>query len=242
MSPSMPDTTSPEELMAVLCAREIRNGERFGVGVESPIPMVGALLAMRLSAPSAINVSRSLPGGPLLFGSHEFTSLAQRGKVGLFFLSAVQIDEHANINLQYIVRNGTKKSFMGAFAAPIYYSVVKRIVLFRAEHSPRVFVKKVDCVTAAGRAGRRERRIGGPSKIITSRAVLRIDPLNGAIELESFHPGESPDTACEATGFPLRVASDVHETPALSEAEARELRDFVYPKLGPSTIPWLADR
>ena len=237
----MPDTPSPEELMAVLCAREIRNGERFGVGVESPIPMVGAMLAMHLSAPSAILASRGMPGGPLLVGSHEFTSLAQRGKVGLFFLSAVQIDEHANINLQYIVHKGIKKRFMGAFAAPVYYSVVKRVVLFRAEHSPRVFVKKVDCVTAAGRAGKRERRQGGPSKIITSRAVLRIDPESAAIELESFHPGETPDTIREATGFPLRMPSDVHETPPLSEAEAGALRDFVYPKLGPATIPWLAD-
>ena len=238
----MSENTSSEELMAVLCAREIRNGERFGVGVESPIPLVGALLAKQLLAPSAILASRSVPGGPLLVGSHEFTSLAQRGKIGLFFLSAVQIDEQANINLQYVVRKGERKRFMGAFAAPVYYSVVRRIVLFRAEHSPRVFVKKVDCVTAAGRAGQRERRQGGPSKIITSRAVLRIDPAGGAIELESFHPGETPETIREATGFPLHVPSDVHETTPLSEAEAGALRDFVYPKLGPATIPWLSGR
>lgn len=232
----------PEEFMAVLCSREVRNGERFGVGVESPIPMVGAMLAKHLTAPQAVVASRGLPGGPLLVGSHEFSSLAQNGKIGLFFLSAVQIDEQANINLQFIYQDGQKKNFLGAFAAPIYYSVIKRIVLFRAEHSPRVFVKKVDCVTASGRAGLRERRQGGPSKIITSRAVLRINSETAAIELASFHPGETVATVAAATGFPLHIPKDVHETPAPTEAEIRTLNDIVYPKLGSAMIPWLKDR
>lgn len=231
-----------EEFMAVLCSREIHNDERFGVGVESPIPMVGALLAKHLAAPRAIVASRGLPGGPLLVGSHEFTSLAQRGKIDLFFLSAVQIDEHANINLQFIYQDGRKKSFLGAFAAPIYYSVIKRVVLFRAEHSPRVFVKNVDCVTASGRAGLHERRQGGPSKIITSRAVLRINHKTGAIELESFHPGQTVAAVRAATGFPLQVPNDVRETPVATEEEIRTLNEIVYPRLGPATIPWLQGR
>ncbi len=233
------DDLIAEELMAVLCAREVRGGERFGVGVESPIPIVGALLAKRLLAPSAILSSRGAPGGPPLVGSHEFSSLAQQGKIGLFFLSAVQIDEQANINLQYAGHGPQRRSFLGAFAAPIYYATIKRIVLFRAEHSPRVFVKQVDYITAAGRPQAGERRAGGPSKIITPLAVLRV-PETGGIELESFHPGQSVETVSAATGFPLVIPSDVHETPRPTAAEMQVLRMSIYPQLGPAAVPWLA--
>ena len=229
-----------EELMAVLCGREIKNGDRFGVGVESPVPVVGAMLALALCAPHARVASRSMPGGPILFGSHEFSGLAQSGKVDLFFLSAAQIDREANINLQYIVVNGVRKPFLGPFAAPVYYSVIPRVVLFRAEHSPRVFVPRVDCVTAAGRAAPRERRAGGPSKIITSKAVLRVCRETGAIELQSFHAGETPASVQEATGFTLKIPGDVHETPPVTAAEAQALREHVYPQLGPKAVPWLA--
>jgi glutaconate CoA-transferase, subunit B len=228
-----------EEFMAILCAREIRNGERFGVGVESPIPLVGALLALNLSAPRARLASRGIPGGPLLVGSHEFTSLAQQGKVDLFFLGAVQIDEEANLNLQYVGQGANRKAFLGAFAAPIYYSVITRVVVFRTEHSPRVFVKRVDCVTAAGRTAPRARRRGGPSKIITPRAVLRVSPVTGRIEIESFHPGETVASVQDATGFALEVPADVRETAPPSQAEFETLNTVVYPRLGPSAVPWL---
>lgn len=236
----MAEDLNADEFMAVLCAREIRNGERFGVGVESPIPVVAALLALNLSAPQAILASRGVPGGPLLVGSHEFTALAQQGKVDLFFLGAVQIDEEANINLQYVGQGANRKAFLGAFAAPVYYSVIKRVVLFRSEHSPRVFVKRVDNVTASGRSDPRARRWGGPSRIITPRAVLRMSPTSGRIELESFHPGHSVDSVQDATGFALEVGADVHETAPPSPAELHTLNTIVYPRLGPKAVPWLA--
>lgn len=226
--------------MAVLCAREIHDGERIGVGVESPIPVVGALLARMLSAPGVIIGSRGVPAGARLVGSHEFTQLAQSGKIDLFFLAAVQVDAQANINLQYIVEDGRRKRFLGAFAAPIYYAVARRTVLYRAEHSPRVFVKAVDCVTAAGWPAPRERRLGGPSKIITGRAVLRVDHERRAIELESFHPGETPASVQAVTGFALAIPDDVHETPPPTEAETRALHEHVYPALGTAAVPWLA--
>lgn len=225
--------------MAVLCAREIHDGERIGVGVESPIPLVGALLARTLSAPGVIIGSRGVPGGARLVGSHEFTQLAQSGKIDLFFLAAAQVDAQANINLQYIIENGRRKRFFGAFAAPIYYAVARRTVLYRVEHSPRVLVNAVDCITATGWAAARERRLGGPTKIITGRAVLRVDHERRTIELESFHPGETLATVQAATGFELVIPDDVRETPPPTEAEKRALREHVYPALSPAAVPWL---
>lgn len=232
-------TLHAEEFMSILCAREVRNGDRFGVGVESPIPVVGALLAKSLSAPDAVVLSRGVPGGPMLVGSHEFSSLAQQGRVDLFFLAAVQVDAQADLNLQYVGRGPQRRAFLGAFAAPVYLSVIPRVVLFRTEHSPRVFVPRVDYVTAAARSDPRVRRRGGPSKILTPRAVLRVSRTDGRIELESYHPGESIDSVQGATGFELRVPDDVHETPAPTDAELSALHAQVYPRLGPKAVPWL---
>ncbi len=214
----MPDCT-PDEFLAILCAREVGSRDRVGVGVSSPIATAGAMLAGQLHAPFA---RYSVPGmGESYFrGSHEVSGFAQSGKMDLFFLSAVQIDAQANINLQYIGdADHPKKRFLGAFAAPVYYYVMGRTVLVRNQHTPRVFVPRVDFVTAAGPDTPGHRRIGWPSRVITSLAVLGFNRQTGLLELESHHPGVSIPDVLDATGFDLPIAASVHETPAPTTEE-----------------------
>lgn len=214
----MPECT-PDEFLAILCARQVGAGDRVGVGVSSPIATAGAMLASLLHAPQA---RYSVPGmGESYFrGSHEVSGFAQCGKMDLFFLSAVQIDAEANINLQYIGdADHPKKRFLGAFAAPVYYYVMGRTVLVRNQHTPRVFVPRVDFVTAAGPDTPGHRRIGWPSRVITPLAVLDFNRQTGLLELGSHHPGVSVADVREATGFELPVAASVHETPAPSADE-----------------------
>ncbi len=219
---------TPEELMATLCAREIRDEETVGVGVQSPVATAAAFLAQRLHAPHARYAAPGM-GPQLLVGSKEVTALAQRGKMDLFFLSAAQIDGHANINLQYVgAPPHPKHRFPGAFAAPVYYYIMGRVVLFRAEHSPRVFVPKLDYVTATGQSPPSARRRGGPSKVITPIAVLAFNAGTGLLELESFHPGQSVESVREATGFDLPVPSTVHETEVPTALELATLRGPVH--------------
>jgi hypothetical protein len=42
---------TPEELMAVIISREVRDFETVGVGAASPIPAAGCILAEELHAP-----------------------------------------------------------------------------------------------------------------------------------------------------------------------------------------------
>lgn len=208
-----------DEFLAILCSRQVRRGDRVGVGVSSPIATAGAMLAQRLHAPDA---RYDVPGmGQSYFrGSHEISGFAQGGKLDLFFLSAVQIDAEANINLQYIGDpDHPKKRFLGAFAAPIYYYVMGRTVLFRNQHNARVFVPRVDFITAAGRGTPRHRRIGWPSRVVTPLAVLNFNRDTGLLELESHHAGTSVADVQAATGFELPLAANLHETPAPSPEE-----------------------
>ena len=208
--------------MACAIARAIHDRERVGIGVNSPIPAAGVLLAQRGHAPGLRFRLPGLEGGVPFVGSKEFFDFAQRGELDVFFLSGVQIDMSGRINLHVLGDyERPRRRFPGAFGSAVLYPAVRRVILFRTEHSPRVFVPRVDFVTAAGT----------PYRVVTSRAVLGFDNLARRLVLHSYHPGESVESVRAATGFELPDAVDVGETPAPTADELRLLRDDVYPLL-----------
>jgi glutaconate CoA-transferase, subunit B len=202
--------------MTVVIAREVRDGETVGVGVNSPIPAAAVLLARRLQAPRVQLRLRGLRDAVPFIGSKEFFDLAQRGSLDLFFLSGIQIDAEGRINMH---RVGGRR-FPGAFGSAVLYPLVKRVILFRTEHSPRVFVPKLDFVTAAGR----------PHLVVTPKAVLAPGE-GGRLELVSWHPGETAASVQAATGFELPVRAGAAETSAPSPGELALLRDDVYAEM-----------
>lgn len=202
--------------MAAVIAREVRDGWRVGIGVNSPIPAAGVLLARETQAPKVAIRMRGLAGAVPFVGSKEFFDLAQRGRLDLFFLSGVQIDAEGRINLH----EAGGRRFPGAFGSAVLYQVVRRVILFRTEHSPRSFVERVDFVTASGR----------PFLVVTPKAVLEPGE-SGRLELRSWHAGESPESVQAATGFKLGLRPGAAETPPPTETELSVLREKVYPRL-----------
>ena len=65
----------------------------------------------------------------------------------------------------------------------------------------------------------------GPSAILTTLAVLRFDD-SGEAYLASVHPGVTVEEVLRNTGWNLRVAADVAETPAPTPAELAVIREF----------------
>ena len=195
--------------MAAVIAREVRDGESVGIGVNSPIPAAGVLLARQLHAPAVSIRLRGIDDGVPFIGSKEFFDFAQRGSLDLFFLSGIQIDARGRINMH---RVGGRR-FPGAFGSAVLYPLVRRVILFRTEHSPRVFVPELEFVTAAGR----------PHLVVTNKAVLAPGE-DGRLELASWHPGESAAAVVAATGFKLRVRREAAETAPPTEQELELLR------------------
>ena len=99
------------------------------------------------------------------------------------------------------------------------------------EHSKRRLPERVSYITSPGYGeghGWRERAglpRGGPSAVITSKAVLRFGG-DGEAFLSSVHPGVSVEDVLANTGWRLRVATDVTDTPAPSPAELAAIRDY----------------
>jgi glutaconate CoA-transferase subunit B len=92
---------SDAELMAVLMSREVRDGEISACGALSHIPAAALLLAKALHAPNAELIILNTVFKPFAT-SRQFHFLAQRGELGLFFASGVQIDRHGNYNLHQL--------------------------------------------------------------------------------------------------------------------------------------------
>ena len=116
-------------------------------GVADPGDGVLLLQAKKTLAARVVPAQRR--GNPFTEGSRELFDLAGQGRIDVFFLGGAQIDGEGNINL---VRAEGKR-FPGSFGSAFMYSVVKKTILFREEHSKRVLVPKVEFVSARGTPG-----------------------------------------------------------------------------------------
>jgi glutaconate CoA-transferase, subunit B len=233
---SQPVTWTPEELMAVTIAREVRDGETVGVGAVSPIPAAGCILAEQLYTPHiTLIILDSDEYYPFPAGSSELHFLAQRGELDLFFLSGMQIDRRGNFNLHVIGDyNKPTVRMAGAYGSAMLYYMAHRVMLFRDQHTKRVFVEKVDFVTGAGVTPESVYREGGPALVVTPKAVFGWNKAAGEWMLDRVQPGSSIEEVQANTGFPLPVSSAVHTNPLPTEEELRVLRTVVKEKMARS--------
>lgn len=221
---------APEQ-MAVAIARLLRNGETVFHGVASPLPMVATLLAKRRHAPDLVYLSIAggvdatpsrLPASTvdpaLLEGARAMVTLADlfdlsaRGKLDVAFLSGVQIDGQGRINMSAIGSfDRPQVRLPGGAGSALLMPTAKRVILWRARHDPRVFVDRLDFVTAAGNV----------AKIVTPLCVF--GRRDGRLVVDSIHPGVSPDEVRTRTGFPVAVGPETPQTPPPTAAELAAL-------------------
>lgn len=239
----MTDTYTPEELMAVVISREVRNGETVATGLASAVPAAGCILAEQTHAPDAtLIILGSRQYYPFPAGSSELHFMAQRGELDLFFLSPLQIDCGGSINL-HLAGSYDEPALRlpGAYGSVLLYRVARRVILFRTEHTRRTFVGKVDFVTAAGVPPENATREGGPSVVVTPRALFAWDADGKRWILAAVQPGSTVTDIEANTGFPLVVPQPVSATPPPTRQELRVLRTRVREKLR-SIYPGFADK
>jgi glutaconate CoA-transferase, subunit B len=232
---------TPAELMSVVIARQVRDGEVVATGANSPIPAAGCLLAQRLHAPrTRVIVLGSSDYYPFVSGK-EFFDWAQRGRLDLFFLGGIQIDARANINLHVLGDyERPDRRFPGAFGSGILYFVARRVILFRTEHTRRLFVPRVDFITSPGASPEDVRRPGGPAKVVTPLALLTFNRAEERLELESVHPGHTLAEVQANTGFDLPLAPGYGETPPPTAEELALLRGPVLDAIAPTYPAFVA--
>ena len=233
---------SPQELMIIAAAREIRDGEVVFVGMRLPITSFG--VARLTHAPNAVGlfesgVVRHDPADGMLFtmcdppnqlaaawttGLIPVMGHLQAGRVDAGFIGGAEIDRYGNINTSYIgdFNNPTVKLPGSGGAADIAAMSGRLIAIMN--HEKRRLVARVDYVTSPGfldgGSTRAEAGLtGGPAAVITDRGILRPEGEDNELHLASYHPGHTVDEIRENTGWALKMAPDVGETPPPTGAE-----------------------
>jgi len=219
---------SEAELLAILLSREVRDGEVSACGALSHIPAAGLLLAQATHAPNAELIILNSVFNPFRT-SKQFHYLAQRGDLGLFFASGVQIDRHGNYNLHQLGPDPDHPTarFPGGYGGGMIYYGARRTVVFRTEHTVRSLVENVDYISACGSSPPDVLRYGNPTKVVTPKAIFRFDRDAGTLRLDTVHPGYTLDDIRDNTGFDLGVSGAVAITPAPTEEELTTLRQAV---------------
>ena len=96
----------------------------------------------------------------------------------------------------------------------------------------RSFVDKLDFVTSIGHVsgGDSRARLGvatkGPTRLITDLALFEPDPETKEMTVVSIHPGVTREQMQENSGWKIRFASKVAETPPPTARELEVLRDL----------------
>lgn len=236
------------ELMVAAAAREIRDGEVVFVGMR--LPLIAFVAAKQTHAPNCVGlfengVIRTRPAPELIYTMADppnilgatqcldmigVMSLLQSGRVDLGFLGAAEVDRFGNLNSTQVKGKNGIVRLPGSGGACDIASLAHRFVTM-IEHSPHRLPERVAYITSPGNGGGGEYRKraglvrGGPSAVITTKAVLRFGE-NGEAYLHSHHPGVAVHDVVSATGWKLRVSEQVGETPAPSEKELRAIRDY----------------
>jgi glutaconate CoA-transferase, subunit B len=196
---------TPRERLIVTIARLLYGCRHVAVGASSPMPAAGAMLARALcdsDDPMRISILGSVAHNFFTNGAVELFDCAGQGRIDAFFLGGGQIDRAGNINL--VGAGGYPNSSVrwpGSFGSAYLAYVVPRVILFREEHTRRVFVEKVDFISAPSTSPPGVFRTGGPHALLTGLGQFSFDRTRGCFRLETIHPGHSLGEILDATGF-----------------------------------------
>ena len=250
----MPMDYSPQEIMAITAAREIRNEDIVFCG--TGISMVAAMAAKHISAPQSIiffetggidcelhELPLSVADPRVMFGTTINAGLAESfailqnprtGPRAVAILGAAQIDPYGNLNStclgDYL---HPKMRFTGAGGACDAAAYAGRVMTFIKQERRR-FVPALDYLSSPGMPqGPEERkRYGlsnpGDSIVITDMAVFRFAEDTGRMYLWGYYPGISPENVAEEVGFPLETRQSIEISPPGPD-ELRLLREKIDP-------------
>jgi glutaconate CoA-transferase subunit B len=238
------------ELLAILAARELKDGQVVFAGVG--IPLLAATLAQRLHAPGltilfeggvigafiepgklppSTNDQRCTKRANMVLGSAEVLLLLQRGYVDVGFMGGAQIDRYGNLNSSFI-GDPAKPSVRlpGTGGGNDIASLAQMIVAMK--HEKRRFVEKVDFVTSPGFLrgdnSRAESGLpaGGMMRVVTDLALFGFDGKSRRMKMMALNPGVTREQVQDNTGFALLFADDMGVTAPPTDQELKVLREL----------------
>ena len=238
------------EMMTVAAARALSNDDICFVGIG--LPSAACNLARLTHAPGITLIYesgtiRTRPRVlPLSIGDGELCESAlttvsvpemfrywlQGGRIGIGFLSGAQMDRFGNLNSTVIggyTHPAVRLPGSGG-ASEIATSCGEIFIIMR--QSIRSFAAKLDFLTSLGhgRNGTERAAAGvktkGPTLGISDLCSMSSDPETKEFVVRSLHPGVTRRQVRENTGWEIRFAQAVEETPPPNQMELEALREL----------------
>jgi glutaconate CoA-transferase subunit B len=248
-----------DELMCVLMAREIRDGDWVNHGASVPLAGAALMLAKHTHAPNvdffylgtvfnSVNPAVTDLGRLMLEPQLAYTSsralmshadvcsLTLRGNADFQFLRPIQVDQVGSVNTSVVGSVEAPRYRFHGIAVADAMVLVRRVCLYVTEHEPRVFPASLAYRTGTGHVEEDRWRASlaapgaGPAAVVTPLGVLDFEGPERRARLRSVHPGVTVDEVRAATGFELWVPPDgVPESVPPTAEELHVLRDVVDP-------------
>ncbi|MBM3671984.1 MAG: CoA-transferase [Actinobacteria bacterium] len=237
------------EICVVACAESWRGDGEVLASPIGVIPTLGSRLAALTFEPDlvytdgdAFQLGAPLPSDAPADASKVVEAWMPFGKMfdvvwsgkRHVMMGATQIDQFGNQNIACIGPwSKPKAQLLGVRGAP-GNTVNHPTSFWVGQHSTRVFVPAVDCVSGVGydraaAAGVAATQFHAVRHVVTNLAVLDFETPDHSMRIRSLHPGVTVDAVQDATGFPLVVPADVPETRAPTDEDLRLVREVLDP-------------
>jgi acyl CoA:acetate/3-ketoacid CoA transferase beta subunit len=243
---------SPSELMAAAGARELQDRQIVAVGLG--LPVVASFLAKQTHAPDmtilfelgVIDPQPVHPGvglaDPRVWYQAKVLSsfvdilgsILHKGLVDVGFLGGLEADQFGNLNTTLVGDpKGKFRHMVGSGGANDIASCAKRTIIIM-RHEARKLKKTISFITSPGylnggdsreQAGLR----GGPSRVITDKAIFGFHPESKQMMLLSIHPGNTIDDVLETMGFAPLVPQHVPYTEPPTREQIQLIREVIDP-------------
>jgi glutaconate CoA-transferase subunit B len=244
---------TPSELMAVAGAREIQDREVVAVGLG--LPVVASFLAKQTHAPNMtmlfelgvidsepVHAGVGLADPRVWYRAKVLSSfvdilgsILHKGRVDVGFLGGLETDQYGNLNTTLIGDpRGKFRHMVGSGGANDIASSAKRnIIIMR--HDARKLKETISFVTSTGYVTGGESRAkaglsGGPSRVITDKAIFGFHPETKQMMLRSIHPGNTIEDVVGTMGFAPVVPKDVPYTEPPEKEQLRIIREVIDPR------------
>ncbi len=245
------------EVCAVACAEAWRGDGEILANPIGTIPTIGGRVAKATFEPllvmtdgEAVLVENVVPIGVdnphrVISGFHPYRNMFDVVFNGPrhIMMGATQIDRFGNQNIAFIGAPERPSVQLIGFRGAPGNTINNFTSYFVANHSPKVFVEKVDVVSGIGydraaELGPVAARFHRIPRVVSNLGVFDFETPDHSMRLVSLHPGVTIEEIQAATGFSLLIPVETPTTRLPTDEELRLIREEIDPLgLGEREVP-----
>lgn len=244
---------TPSELMAVAGARELQDYQVAAIGLGLPVvasflaklthaPHMTMLFELGVVDPEPVHTGVGLADPRVWYRAKVLSSFVDilgsvlhHGRVDVGFLGGLEVDEYGNLNTTLVGDpKGSFRHMVGSGGANDIASNANRTVIIM-RHEARKLKKTISFITSPGYITGGDSRekaglIGGPSRVITDKAIFGFHPESKRMMLLSIHPGNNLEDVIQTMGFEPVLPGAIPFTEPPTKEQLKLIREQIDPQ------------